>query len=92
MPALLGALYMGVVPTGIGFTTWYQALHSLSTAELGIFQYLTPIVTIFLAVLLLSETVSSAALLGMVLVFLALYLGTRGGTENGRREMEKREK
>jgi len=70
----LAGAYLGIVPAGIGFTLWYNALKYIDAGELGIFRYLASVVTAILAVIFLKESLNVLMLVGMSLVFLSLYL------------------
>ncbi|HOL21930.1 MAG TPA: DMT family transporter [bacterium] len=73
LPVFLSGAYLGIVPAGIGFTLWYNALKYLETGELGIFQYLASVVTAVLSVIFLKESLNVLIISGMLLVFLSLY-------------------
>jgi len=70
----LSGIYLGIVPTGIGFTLWFSALNYLRPFLLAPFQYLTPIITYFLSILILKEKVSLIVFMGMFLIFFSLFL------------------
>ena len=70
----LSGIYLGIVPTGIGFTLWFSALNYLKPSLLAPFQYLTPIITYFLSVLILKEKISLVVFIGMFLIFSSLFL------------------
>ncbi|MCM8818414.1 MAG: EamA family transporter, partial [Candidatus Omnitrophica bacterium] len=70
----LSGLYLGIIPTGIGFTLWFYALNYIKPSSLAVFQYLTPIITIILSFLLLNEKISFYTILGMLLIFSSIFL------------------
>lgn len=70
----LSGIYLGIFPTGIGFTLWFSALNYLNPSSLAPFQYLTPIITYFLSIFILKEKVSSFVFTGMFLIFFSLFL------------------
>ncbi|MBN1444994.1 MAG: EamA family transporter [Candidatus Omnitrophica bacterium] len=70
----LAGAYLGIVPAGIGFTLWYNALKYMEPGELGILQYLASVVTAVLAIIFLKELPSIFVIAGMILIFLALYI------------------
>ncbi|MCM8785345.1 MAG: DMT family transporter [Candidatus Omnitrophica bacterium] len=70
---LLG-IYLGIFPTGIGFTLWFLALNYLKPFYLAPFQYLTPIITYILSIFILKENVSLIVFIGMFLIFFSLFL------------------
>jgi drug/metabolite transporter (DMT)-like permease len=57
-------VYLGVVPTAIGFTTWAYALKRSSAGKMGAFTYLVPPLAVLLGWLLLSESPPALALAG----------------------------
>lgn len=57
-------LYLGLFPTGIGFTTWAYALGRTPAGRLGATTYLVPPVVIAMAWLLLGETPPLLAVVG----------------------------
>jgi len=71
---ILAGAYLGIVPAGIGFTLWYNALKYIEAGELGIFQYLASVVTAVLAVAFLKESLTIPMVAGMILIFLSVYL------------------
>jgi drug/metabolite transporter (DMT)-like permease len=55
MSATLNVLYLGVLPTGLAFTTWAYALARTSAAQMGATTYLVPALVVGMSWLLLSE-------------------------------------
>jgi drug/metabolite transporter (DMT)-like permease len=74
--AFLIILYLAIFPTALGFVFWYKALESLDASRLGPLQYLVPIGTAAIAFFVLDESLRLASMIGMVLVFLGIYLST----------------
>ena len=70
----LSILYLGIFPSGLGLVFWCLALKYMEPGILGSLGYVTPILTIILSYLLLKERASSLFFLGLVSVFLAIYL------------------
>lgn len=70
----LSGIYLGIIPTGIGFTLWFKALNYIKPSSLAPFQYLTPLITLFLSILLLKEKTSSVTITGMFLIFISIFL------------------
>jgi drug/metabolite transporter (DMT)-like permease len=62
--AVLWAVYLGVFPTAIGFTTWAYGLKRTSAGRMGATTYLVPPLTILMGWALLGETPPAVALLG----------------------------
>lgn len=60
--------YIALLPTALGFYAWNAALSRISLNVVNVMQYLTPIMTVALACLLLGETLNPIKLLGIALV------------------------
>lgn len=67
-PASIGwAVYLGIFPTALGFTTWAYALTHTTAGRLGSTTYLVPAVAVLLGWLVLGEVPPPLALAGGVL-------------------------
>ena len=75
-------VYLGLVPTALGFTTWAYALTHTTAGRLGSTSYLVPVVAVVLGWLILGEVPPPLALVGGVLaiggVVIARWTPTRG--------------
>ena len=79
LPPLKGFLiiaYLAVFPTAIGFILWYKALEIIDASQLGPLQYLVPVGTAIISTFILDEPIKPASIVGMLLVFLGIYLST----------------
>ncbi|MFP4057594.1 MAG: DMT family transporter [Candidatus Brocadiia bacterium] len=76
-PGALAGLYMGLVPTALGFTAWYVALEKLPANVLGPLQFIVPVGGVALAVALLGEALTATVVVGGVLALSGVYLSTR---------------
>lgn len=76
LKAFLLILYLAIFPTALGFVFWYKALEILDAGPLGPLQYLVPIGTAIIAFFWLGESIKLASVVGMVLVFIGIYLAT----------------
>ena len=72
------AIYLGLFPTAIGFTTWAYALARTSAGKMGAFTYLVPPLAVLLGWLLLSESPPALALAGGLLCLVGVAI-TRSG-------------
>jgi drug/metabolite transporter (DMT)-like permease len=81
---ILWVLYLGLLPTAVGFTTWAYALARSRAGQLAAMTYLVPPVAILLGWLLLAETPAPLALAGGALCLAGVYL-TQRGTQSGSR-------
>src|SRR5215217_8155974 len=62
--ALAWTVYLGVVPTAIGFTTWAYALKRTSAGKMGATTYLVPPLAVLMGWSMLGETPPALALFG----------------------------
>jgi drug/metabolite transporter (DMT)-like permease len=72
------AVYLGLFPTAIGFTTWAYALARTSAGKMGAFTYLVPPLAVLLGWLILAEAPPALALLGGALCLVGVAI-TRAG-------------
>jgi drug/metabolite transporter (DMT)-like permease len=72
--ALAWTVYLGLVPTAIGFSTWAYALRRTTAGRMGATTYLVPPIAIVLAWALLDETPPPLALAGGALCLLGVAL------------------
>jgi len=73
----LGVAFLGVFCSGLAYIAWYDALQALPTAQLGAFLYLEPPVAVVIAAIILSETITWAALLGGAIILFGVWLVNR---------------
>jgi len=77
LPATLGVLYLGLVPTAIAFSTWAYALARTDAGRLGATTYIVPPVTIALGWLFLSEAPEPLAVVGGLVSLVGVALARR---------------
>ncbi len=70
-------VYLGAVPTALGFAAWSFALRRTSAGRLGSLTYLAPVVAIVLGWAVLSETPPGLALAGGALCLAGVALARR---------------
>ncbi|MEU1510760.1 DMT family transporter [Streptomyces sp. NPDC005811] len=75
--AVLGAVYLGVFPTAIGFTAWAYALRRMDAGRLSTVTYAVPAVSVLLSWLLLAEIPTAYGLVGGVLCLTGVALSRR---------------
>ncbi len=73
----LGILYLGVVPTAIGFSTWGYALQRMPAGRLGVSTYVVPVIVIVLALVFFRELPTWLAIAGGVLALAGVALSRR---------------
>lgn len=74
---LLGLLYLGAGASGLGFLLWAYGLSRLEAGRAAVFANLTPLVGVMLAVVILGEPLSSAHILGSVLILGGVWIAAR---------------
>lgn len=72
--AILGALYLAVVPTALAFTTWAYALGRTSAGRLASISYLVPALAVLMGWVFLSERPAGLALVGGAVVIAGVVL------------------
>jgi drug/metabolite transporter (DMT)-like permease len=73
------ALFMGVVPTAVGYSTWSAAMKHLPSSVAGSFLYLVPAVVVVLAWALLGEIPTGLSVAGGGLVIAGVVIVQRLG-------------
>jgi drug/metabolite transporter (DMT)-like permease len=74
---VLGVVYLGLVPTALGFATWAYALSRTSAGKLGVTTFAVPPVAIGLGWLFLGEVPTLLALFGGVLSLVGVAIARR---------------
>jgi drug/metabolite transporter (DMT)-like permease len=75
--ALAWALYLGVFPTAVAFTTWAYALSRTTAGRMGATTYLVPPLTVALGVVALGEAPAALAVLGGGLCLAGVVIARR---------------
>lgn len=73
----LGILFLGILCSGLAYIWWYSALQALTTAGTGVFLYIEPLVAMAVAFFVLTETITSASLLGGAVILFGVWLVNR---------------
>jgi drug/metabolite transporter (DMT)-like permease len=74
LPNILNMVFLGVVASALCYATWNYAVSMLGAVRTSIYIYLIPIITIIISALVLKEKITSAALLGVLLILIGLYI------------------
>jgi len=75
--AILGAIYLGAVPTAVAFSAWSFALSKLPAAQLGVTTYIVPALVVLLGFLCFHEIPSTLAILGGVVCLTGVALSRK---------------
>ena len=76
-PAIAAAVYLGVVPTAIAFSTWAYALSRIPAGQLGVSTYIVPPLAILLALLVFGEVPPMMAVFGGAVCLVGVGLSRR---------------
>jgi len=77
LPAVLGVVYLGLVPTAIGFSTWAYALQRTTAGRLSVSTYIVPAIAIVLALIFFGEIPAPLAIVGGVICLVGVALSRR---------------
>jgi len=69
--------FLGVFCSGIAYIFWYDALKVLPVAQVGMFLYIEPIVTVIVSYYLLNEKITQAGMAGGAIILLGVWLVNR---------------
>jgi drug/metabolite transporter (DMT)-like permease len=70
-------LFLGIACSGLAYIFWYDGLQALPAAQVGVFIYLEPLVTVVVAGIVLAEPLYWAALIGGAIILLGVGLVNR---------------
>jgi drug/metabolite transporter (DMT)-like permease len=73
--------YTALFPSVLGYICWSNAIKVLGPNTAALSQYLSPVFGIFLAVVILGESVEAFHMAGIVLVLAGVFLAGRRGME-----------
>jgi drug/metabolite transporter (DMT)-like permease len=75
--SILGAVYLGVVPTAIAFSTWAFALSRMPAGPLAVTTYIVPTLVVIEAYLVFREVPAPVAVVGGVVCLVGVALSRR---------------
>lgn len=75
--AILGAVYLGAVPTALAFSTWAYALGRMPAGQLGVTTYVVPALVIVLGLIFFGEVPAPLAIVGGVVCLVGVGLSRR---------------
>jgi drug/metabolite transporter (DMT)-like permease len=76
-PAIAGLVYLGAVPTALGFSTWAYALSRMPAGQLGISTYIVPPLAVVLGLIVFREVPAVLAVVGGVVCLVGVALSRR---------------
>jgi drug/metabolite transporter (DMT)-like permease len=77
LPAILGVVYLGVVPTALAFSTWAYALQRMPASQLGVSTYVVPPLVVLMALVFFQEVPTWLAILGGVICLVGVAVARR---------------
>ena len=75
--SILGAVYLGAVPTALAFSTWAYALSKMPAGQLGVTTYVVPAITVVLGLLVFREVPAQLAILGGIVCLAGVALSRK---------------
>lgn len=75
--AILGMVYLGVVPTALAFSTWAYALSRMPAGQLGVTTYIVPPLAVVLGFLIFGEVPAVVAIVGGAICLVGVALSRR---------------
>ena len=75
--AVLGIVYLGLVPTAIGFSAWAYALQRTPAGRLSVSTYIVPAIAIVLALIFFGEVPAPLAILGGAICLAGVAISRR---------------
>jgi drug/metabolite transporter (DMT)-like permease len=77
--AWMGVVYMGAISSVTGYLIYYYALARMSASRMAAFQYLQPVFASLMAVVMLGEELTGAALAAGGIIFAGVFVTERFG-------------
>jgi drug/metabolite transporter (DMT)-like permease len=77
VPAILGVVYLGAVPTALAFSTWAYALARMPAGQLGISTYVVPPLAIVLGFIVFAEVPAPLAIAGGAICLVGVGLSRK---------------
>ena len=75
--AILGVIYLGAVPTALGFSTWAYALSRMPAGQLGVSTYIVPPLAIVMGLIFFGEVPAIIAIVGGAICLVGVALSRR---------------
>jgi len=81
--AVASVVVLGAVGTALGFVIFYKLINEVGAGRASLVSYLAPGVALFYGALLLDETITAAAIAGLVLILAGVALASRTSRRAG---------
>ena len=81
--AFLGVVYLGLVPTAVGFSAWAYALQRTPAGRLSVSTYIVPAIAIVLALIFFREIPAPLAIVGGVICLVGVAISRRRSAAPG---------
>lgn len=75
--AILGVVYLGAVPTALGFSMWAYALYRMPAGQLGVSTYIVPPLAIIMGLIFFGEVPTVIAIVGGAVCLIGVALSRR---------------
>ena len=83
---LFNLAHLSFLAGAVGFVSWNTAVGYLGAVKYSVYIYITPVVTIIVAAVVLGERLTAAGALGVLLVILGVILSDGRGLPRRHRE------
>lgn len=77
--SVLAVIALGLVCTSVGWTLYFSLIDQVGSARASLATYLTPAFALFYGVLLLGESLTVSAIIGLALIIVGAEITLRGG-------------
>lgn len=77
LSAILGAVYLGAVPTALAFSTWAYALQRMPASQLGVSTYIVPPLVIIMSLVFFREIPTWLAIAGGVICLIGVAIARK---------------
>lgn len=74
---LFNLIFLGAVASALCYLTWNYAIHLLGPVKTSVYIYIIPVITVIAAALVLDETITLMAVIGMALILAGMALSER---------------
>ena len=75
--AILGMIYLGVVPTALAYSTWAYALSRMPAGQLGVSTYIVPPLAVLMGFIAFGEIPTVLAVIGGAVCLIGVALSRR---------------